>query len=82
MGKDVKEKVGWVVKGEESVRVVYLWWKGEFGSVLGGGEVSGGCEVREVKKVMEGLVEGWGCSGFVEGLKVGMDSGGGVKKGG
>ena len=50
--------------------------------MLGGGEVSGGCEVREVNKVMDGLVEGWGCSGFVEGLKVGMDSGGEVKKGG
>ena len=78
--KHLKENLPSLVKPEDTVSVLYFSSKGDFGTVFAGRQVSAASDLSELNKLIDRFLQPSGCTGFVEPLKLAMDTARGLKK--
>lgn len=78
--KHLKENLPSLVKPEDTVSVLYFSSKGDFGTVFAGRNINSTSVLSEINKLIDRFLQPSGCTGFVEPLKLAMDTARDLKK--
>lgn len=78
--KHLKENLPSLVKPEDTVSVLYFSSRGDFGTVFSGRQINSATDLSELNKLIDRFLQPSGCTGFVEPLKLAMDTARDLKK--
>lgn len=72
--KHLKENLPSLVKPEDTVSILYFSSKGDFGTVFSGRNINSASDLSELNKLIDRYLQPSGCTGFVEPLKLAVDT--------
>ncbi|ANM47260.1 hypothetical protein FDI76_gp135 [Serratia phage vB_Sru_IME250] len=78
----LKENLPSLVKPEDTISILYFSSRGDFGTVFAGRQVSNASDLSELGKLIDRFLQPTGCTGFVEPLKLAIETANDLKKSG
>lgn len=78
----LKENLPSLVKPEDTISLLYFSSKGDFGTVFTGRQINSATDLSELNGLIDRFLKPSGCTGFVEPLKLAIDTATGLKASG
>lgn len=72
--KHLKENLPVLVKPEDTVSILYFSSRGQFGTVFAGRQIAGVADLSEINGLIDRYLCPTGCTGFVEPLRLAIDT--------
>lgn len=76
----LKDNLASLVKPEDTISLLYFSSKGDFGVVFSGRQINSATDLSEINGLIDRFLKPSGCTGFVEPLKLAIDTADGLKK--
>lgn len=76
----LKENLASLVKPEDTISLLYFSSKGDFGVVFSGRQINSATGLSELNSLIDRFLKPSGCTGFVEPLKLAIDTADSLKK--
>ncbi|WPJ72213.1 hypothetical protein DEEACLCL_00196 [Salmonella phage CRW-SP2] len=76
----LKENLASLVKPEDTVSILYFSSKGDFGTVFAGRSINTTSDLSEINGLIDRFLQPSGCTGFVEPLRLAVDTVSGLTK--
>lgn len=76
----LKENLASLVKPEDTISLLYFSSKGDFGVVFSGRQINSATDLSELNSLIDRFLKPSGCTGFVEPLKLAIDTADSLKK--
>lgn len=78
----LKENLASLVKPEDTISLLYFSSKGDFGTIFSGRQINKATDISELNTLIDRFLKPSGCTGFVEPLKLAINTADTLTKGG